>query len=380
VPKLDSILQEYIKNHVVKHVKKFDSGTHFDRALVKTAVSLGLFEKFFPNSPNGQDGLRALSTTIEEVSKYCGNTRNFFLVSCAMFGKTIERCRSKSNYLDSVFNEIKNGEAIGSVAYTELEGSSNPKSFNTHLSNLGEGSLILNGNKTWITFAGIADYFLVACLYDGELVFVVVPSSAEGIKITLLDSLAGNRGSALAEITFNQVTVKNSQLLPIICIESGWPTFERIFSVGRVCAASSAIGLTKACIEMCFDRLNSRHSLGKKLIENQIWQQELAKNGSQLRAVEAIRNVALNYLDEDRFDFINSDCTVAKNLGAEIAILSSQLNVKAHGAYGYLENEDPNRLMREALSFEFIEGSSLVLNKKIFTQLAGKLLLNRKSR
>nr|WP_255700985.1 acyl-CoA dehydrogenase family protein [Polynucleobacter sp. IMCC 29146] len=294
-----------------------------------------------------------------------------------MFGKTLERYQGENDYLNNVYSQIKIGGAIGSVAYTETGGNTNPKSLKTHLSKIADGSFILYGHKTWITLGGIADFFLVTCLYEGELAIAVVPSLAKGIKIDLIDSLAGNRGSALADITFDKVILDKNQILPTICSESSWPAFEWIFSVGRVYAASSAIGLTKSCISMCFDRLNSRHSLGKKFIENQIWQQELAKANSQLRAVEAIRNVALDYLGNNKYVFLNSDCTIAKNLGAEIAIQSSQLNLKAHGAFGYLENEEPNRLLREALSFEFIEGSSLVLNKKIFSQLVGNLIVNK---
>lgn len=374
---LSPILQEYTKNHVVKYVNHFDSGKHFDRILINEATSLGLLEKIFTSDEKRLEGLYALAASTEEVSKYCGNTRNFFLVSCAMFGKTLEKFKDQNVYLNSVFSEIKNGAAIGAIAYTETSGSTNPKSLITHLSKVTDRNFVLQGHKTWITLGGIADYFLVACIFENELVTAVVPSSAKGVKIVLLDTLAGNRGSALAEIFFDKVILDKDQILPTMCLDSGWPTFEWIFSIGRVFAASSAIGLTKSCISMCFDRLNSRYSLGKKLIDNQIWQQDLAKINSQLRAVEAIRNVALNYLGENNFAFLNSDCIIAKNLGAEIAIQSSELNMKAHGAFGYFENENPNRLLREALSFEFIEGSSLVLNKKIFSQLAGSLILNR---
>jgi len=368
-------LNLFIKTDVAKYVEAFDSGEIFDRAVLAGAINHGLLDAIFTSKGFANDGLFALAKILEDVSGVCGNSRNFFLVSCGMFGKALERFNKNNFFVEDVYEKIRNGVAIGAVAHTEKSGGSDHRIFKTRLTRSNTGDFVLNGHKTWITFAGIADYFLVSCFLGEDLVFVLVPKSSLGIEIKLIESLSGNRGSGIADINFDGVVIQKNQIMPSMCDESKWPIFEWIFSVGRVLAASSAIGLIKASIKMSFLRLKSRESFGKKLIESQVWQQELAEMSSQLRAIECLRDISLNYLDEFKYDFLNSDCSMVKNIASNLAIQAAQMNVRVHGAYGYLESEPPNRLLREAVSFEFIEGTNYVLNRKIFAQISGQMIV-----
>jgi len=83
--------------------------------------------------------------------------------------------------------------------------------------------------------------------------------------------------------------------------------------------------------------------------------------------------VSLDFL-AGQYDRLNSDCLIVKNLGAALANEAAQMNFIAHGANSYMDSSSSGRYLREALSFEFIEGCELVLNQKIYAQFAGRMI------
>jgi len=170
-----------------------------------------------------------------------------------MFGKALEKLSHDNDFFKDIFSQVKAGNAIGAVALTEEYGGSDSKNFRSKLVEISKNCYELSGKKVWITLGGVANYYIVAAQLDGSVKLALIPAESKGLTFENMTGLIGNRGSAIAEINFESVKVQKFQILPETLID-GWPCSDWILSVGRVMAASSAIGLSKECLSDSFSR------------------------------------------------------------------------------------------------------------------------------
>jgi len=297
------------------------------------------------------------------VSGLCGNLRNLFLVNYGMVGRLLSSCLPLDSEIHEALDALAAGRKFAAIAITEKSGGSNPRGQTTQVKKTS-GKFKLSGEKRWITGGYIADFYLVQAWVDNELRFVYVPANSAGLSAEEIMGTMGARGSGLAIIKFDDVTVEDFWILPTS--PSGFAPIsstDYVMKSGRLFAGASALGIGLAAIDGATKVLRKKNNSRGTLYTQGDWQQRISKMYIESLALkELLSNLSKCFDIEMRANI--DKFTPFKILSTEFSIRASQLFFEAAGADSYSDQSYPNRLLREALAGNFIEGGNAVLIQK----------------
>ncbi|MBI6547459.1 acyl-CoA dehydrogenase family protein [Xenorhabdus lircayensis] len=263
------------------------------------------------------------------------------------------------------------GEIIGAFAQTEVSAGGDSKNLSTRFEECGD-DLSVNGQKSWITFAQIADLFLVFGKYQGLDTAVLVPKNTAGLKITAKKNMLGFKSAYLAVLDFNDCWIPKTNIV-------GKPGFGQnlisnsALDYGRISVAWAAVGIQQAALVASARRANSRATFGTLLADQGIIRGYLAEMSSSLLASQLIclsATKAKEAKDEDALEQILQ----AKFFASQEAGAAAAKAVQIHGGHGCDEINGISRLYRDAKILQVVEGSN-----ELQKMLIGKEVCNRYS-
>ncbi|PHM27335.1 acyl-CoA dehydrogenase family protein [Xenorhabdus budapestensis] len=286
----------------------------------------------------------------------------------SMMLKTIEDWGSQEQK-QRFLAPLVTGELIGAFAQTEVSAGGDSKNLSTRFEDHGN-ELSINGQKSWITFAQIADLFLVFGKYQGLDTAVLVPKNAPGLTITAKKNMLGFKSAYLAGLDFNDCRVPKTNIV-------GKPGFGQnlisnsALDYGRISVAWAAVGIQQAALSASVYRANSRSTFGTLLADQGIIRGYLAEMSSSLLASQLIclsATKAKEARDEDALEQILQ----AKLFASQEAGVSAAKAVQIHGGYGCDEINGISRLYRDAKILQVVEGSNelqkMLIGKQICTR------------
>ena len=170
---------------------------------------------------------------------------------------------------------LARGTTVGCFGLTEPDHGSDPSGMQTTAMQDSDGTYVLNGSKTWITNAPIADVFVVWAKLDGVVRGFVVEREAAGTALCTvrIDGKVPLRTSATGTILLEDCRVPAHALLP------GTAGLSAPFSClnkARFGIAWGALGAAEACTEIARDYCVARHQFGQPLASRQLVQRKLA--------------------------------------------------------------------------------------------------------
>ena len=230
------------------------------------------------------------------------------------------------------------------------------------------GALVLEGGKTFISNAGLADFYCVLAREDGVpgeregLRMVQVPATSPGIEACPFEVMAPH---PIGDVVFHGVRVERGQCLgePGSGLELALATLTRF----RTSVAAAACGFARAALEASVAHLARRAQFGRPLAANQGLRFDLAEMDVRLRAAELLVAEAAEAVDDGR----ESTAAVAraKLFATEAASWICDRAVQHHGGLGVKRGETVERLFREVRALRIYEGTSeiqrLILAKEL---------------
>ncbi|MDC9589589.1 acyl-CoA dehydrogenase family protein [Xenorhabdus sp. XENO-10] len=288
----------------------------------------------------------------------------------SMMLKTIEDWGSQDQKQRFLAPLVK-GEIIGAFAQTEVSAGGDSKNLSTQFEDHGD-ELSINGQKSWITFAQVADLFLVFGKYQGLDTAVLVPKNTPGLKVTAKKNMLGFKSAYLATLDFNDCRVPKTNIV-------GKPGFGQnlisnsALDYGRISVAWAAVGIQQAALSASAHRANSRATFGTLLADQGIIRGYLAEMSSSLLASQLIclsATKAKEAKDEDALEQILQ----AKLFASQEAGVGAAKAVQIHGGHGCDEINGISRLYRDAKILQVVEGSN-----ELQKMLIGKQVCNRYS-
>jgi len=190
------------------------------------------------------------------------------------------------------------GELIGAFGLTEPNHGSDPSSMETTAIDNGE-HYILNGSKTWITNAPIADVFIVWAKLNGKIRGFILDRGMEGIETPTIKGKFALRASETGMIMMDNVKVPKDRILPNVQGLGG--PFSCLNSA-RYGIAWGALGAAEFCFETARDYSLERIQFSKPLASNQLIQLKLANMQTEIAlGLEGCLKVG-RYFDDDDVD------------------------------------------------------------------------------
>jgi alkylation response protein AidB-like acyl-CoA dehydrogenase len=270
---------------------------------------------------------------------------------------------------------LAKGEIIGAFALTEPGAGSAIQSLATEFTqSVTNGSLVLNGQKKWISCAQFARVFLVFGKLEERSVACLVPSGAAGLKVEPIHDLMGFRAAGLAQLHFKDVEVPSANLVgkPGFALSHVAPVG---LHYGRISTACSALGLLRGCFEDSIAHAAVRKIGDKTVGDIGMIRSLIARMGTNLEAGSLLCHNACRS-EDDRLPEVFEKSLIAKYFTSRAAVRAASDAVQIRGASGCHGSSPVSRYYRDAKIMEIIEGTTQIhedLLGKIFIAQAGRL-------
>lgn len=252
------------------------------------------------------------------------------------------------------------GDKIAAFAQTEPDIGSDVAAMKTIARR--EGNVyILNGEKTWISLATKADHFLVIAKHDPQtapaykgISAFMVTSDMKGVTTGDLHGKLGVRAGSTGWIRFDNVEVPVENRIG----EEGEGFYIGMSALdnGRFTVGWGATGMIRACLEDSVTYAKDRTAFGKPIAEFQLMQQKLAYMQQWYDAAEML-GYKVGWLKNQGIRNTRETSTF-KWLATDYAMQAALEAVQIHGAYGYSDEFDVERYMRNAKGEVIYEGTS----------------------
>jgi alkylation response protein AidB-like acyl-CoA dehydrogenase len=340
----------------------FDQGTGVSREMINRMGELGLLGAGLPAEYGGgscdalQTGLIAL-----EVGKACCSVRSVLTVHSSLVGESISRLGSleqKRKWLPAICS----GTAIGAFALSEPATGSDAAAVQANYT-MKDGCYVINGMKKWITLGALADFFIVIARCDNQVSAFIVDSDQQGISIQPIKGMIGNRGSHVAQIQLDNVTVGPERLL---CSEGlGFSHVVNIaMDCGRHSIAWAGQAITEEALTCMVTYARTRKQFGQPLGRISAIRAMIA---DATVAVHAGRQLCTNaaLLRNQRHENSIHETIIAKVFTSRNAVKTANDAVQLLGANGCCSDYPAERLLRESKILEVIEGTTQILQEVI---------------
>ena len=261
------------------------------------------------------------------------------------------------------------GELVGCHAMTEPEAGSDPYSLVATARRADDG-FVLNGRKTFITNAPVADVVVVFAR-TGEalgplgITAFVVPAGTPGMDVSGEIDKMGLRTSPMSEVVLEDCFVPASAVLGRV--GRGADVFHRSMQWERACIMASQVGLMRRTMEGCIGYANERRQFGQPIgrfgpVADKIADMQVA--------VDAGRALVLRvgWLMDHGLETTRASA-VAKLFVSEANVRVHLDALQIHGGYGYTKEFGVERALRDAIGGRIYSGTSEIQRRIIARSL-----------
>lgn len=362
-------MQQMFRDFAIKEVApkaiEVDETHEFPLENVKKMQDLGFFGIPFAEE-NGGIGMDTLTyvLAVEELSKVCATTGVIVSAHTSLGAGAIENWgndEQKEKYLVP----LASGEKLGAFALTEPDAGTDAAGQKT-VAKLEGDHYILNGSKIFITNAGYADTYVVFAMTDKSqgtkgISAFIVEKDYEGFTLGTKEKKMGIHGSATYELVFNNVKVPKENLLGEE--GKGFKIAMNTLDGGRIGIAAQALGIAQGALDRTVKYVKERSQFGRSIAKFQNTQFVLADLAAKIEAARLLVYKAA-WLKDQKESYGLAAAT-AKLFASETAMEVTTKCVQLHGGYGYTQEYEVERMMRDAKITEIYEGTSEVMRMVI---------------
>lgn len=260
------------------------------------------------------------------------------------------------------------------LATTEPGSGSDSASITTRASAV-DGGYQLNGQKAWISNAGLAGGYVVFAKTDpaqrsrGVTAFLL-PRDTEGMEFGAPMKKMGQRAIVCREIFFSDAFVPSANRLGEE--GQGFYGLMRTFDISRVVLGAAALGTARAAYEYARDYALERVQFGKPVIEHQAVAFRLADMAARIDAAWLQVLNAARMIDAGQAvprEQVTASAAMAKLGASEAAMFCTWAGVQTLGGWGYSREHPVEQWMRDAKLEEIEEGTSDIMRLLISRNL-----------
>jgi acyl-CoA dehydrogenase len=355
---LANSLEKWAAAHLVgAHDKDIDEAC---RKLVRELGDAGWLKYAIGGAAYGAAGdkidTRALCVIRETLARHSGLADFVFAMqglgsgAITLFGTEAQ----KQKYLP----RVANGTAIAAFALSEPDAGSDVAALQCE-AKLSDDTYELNGEKTWISNGGIADFYVVFARTNEApgsrgITAFIVDSDSRGFEIAERIQIIAPH--PLARLKFAKCRVSIAQRLGDP--GQGFKIAMATLDVFRTSVAAAAVGFARRAMEEALRRAMSRKMFGQTLGEFQLTQAKLAEMATGIDASALLTYRAAWLRDEGHN--VTVEAAMAKMTATETAQRVIDAAVQMLGARGVVSEEPVERLYREIRPLRIYEGATEV--------------------
>jgi glutaryl-CoA dehydrogenase (non-decarboxylating) len=224
-----------------------------------------------------------------------------------------------------------------------------------------DGTYLLNGQKSWISYATEAAYCLVfaktdpAAAHKGISAFII-ELDWDGIEARQIPNKLGIWAGSTGELFFDNVQVPAESLVG--AEGEGFKIAMHSLDQGRFTVAAGAVGVVRACLEASVKYANERKTFGQEIGKYQFVQDMIA---DMVMGYETSRLLVMQAAHLKNKGVRNTrETSLAKWQATESAFKAAHLAIQVHGAYGYSAEYPVERYFRNSRAPIIYEGTTQI--------------------
>ena len=357
---MQQMLQEFAVNEVKPLAADVDEEERFPEETVAKMQKIGLLGIPYPKEYKGQGGdYLAYVMAVEELSKVCATTGVIVSAHTSLCCAPIYE-NGTDEQKEKFLAPLISGEKLGAFGLTEPNAGTDAAG-QTTTAVLDGDEWVLNGSKIFITNAIYADTYVVIAVTDksqgtrGTSAFIV-EKGTPGFSFGLKEKKMGIRGSATAELIFENCRIPKGNLLG--GLGKGFKIAMQTLDGGRIGIAAQALGIADGALDEAVAYVKERRQFGRPLSKFQNTQFQLADMFARVDAAKYLVYKAA-WKKQNKLPY-GVDSATAKLFAAETAMFVTTKAVQLFGGYGYTRDYPVERMMRDAKITEIYEGTSEV--------------------
>lgn len=370
------VARDFAQNEIAPTVDADDKAHRFRRDIVDKMGELGFLGCPVPEQYGGSEmGYLAWVVIAEQIARVHSSMRLPFNMQ---MGPALTLLRygteeQKRKYVPG----LASGEKMGCFAITEPNAGSDVASMRTTAIKDGD-FYVLNGGKTWISNAQVADLALVYAYTDpgtkvkGMSAFIV-EMNTPGISVAPIEEKLGTWAAPTGEIIFENCRIPKDALIGKE--GDGFKICMNQLNDTRLGCAAGALGVAQACVDAAIEYANQREQFGQPIGKFSTIQDMIAEMVVETEAARMLVYRAAWLKDQNQPSALET--SMGKYFAAEAANHCADKAVKIFGAYGYSEEYAVARYYRDAKSYQIVEGSSAIQKMIIGQDALGYRKANR---
>ncbi len=332
----------------------------FPRELWEACAEFGIQGLPFPTEYGGTDtDLLTTMLAMEGLGYACKDHGLLFSIHAHMWSVAMPilgfgNAEQKSRYLPGLID----GTLVGAHGMSEPDSGSDAFSLRTRAEKHGD-RYVLNGTKTFVTNAPVADLFLAFASVDRErgmwgVTAFVIERDTPGLSVGRAIGKMGLKTSPMAEVTFTDCELpaearvgQEGQGARIFNHSMGWE---------RSCILATDVGAMERQLETSIEYARTRQQFGKpigsfQLVASKIVDMKLALETSRLLLYRAAWAQAEGHE-------AGIEAALAKLHISESAVQAALDAIQVHGGYGYMTEFEVERELRNMIGGRLYSGTS----------------------
>ena len=273
---------------------------------------------------------------------------------------------------------VARGEAIAAFALSESEAGSDVAAMACSARADGD-TVVLDGEKTWISNGGIADFYVVFARDDHGP--ETPRRGAKGISAYIVD--AGTPGFDIAErieviaphplarLHFTACRIPLAQRIG--AAGEGFKVAMRTLDVFRTSVAAAALGLARRALAEALSRATTRRMFEQRLADFQLTQAKLAQMATRVDSAALLTYRAA--WQRDRGANVTREAAMAKMVATEGAQQVIDAAVQLFGGLGVVSGQAVETLYREIRALRIYEGATevqqLIIARELLKDIKG---------
>lgn len=367
---IQQLARDFARNEMAPVAEHYDQTHEYPWPVIKKAQELGLTTLNVPEEYGGL-GLSLFEECMvsEELAWGCSGMSTAMGVNgLAILPVLIAgNEQQKKEYCGRLVDGC-----MASYGLTEPEAGSDVAGIKTTARKEGD-HYILNGSKTFITGATVANFFTVFAYtdidqrYNGMSCFIVDRDWA-GVSVGKPFNKMGQHASDTAELIFDNVKVPASHLLGEE--GKGFLIAMKVFDRSRPPTSAGAVGVAQRALDEAIRYAKERVVKGQPIWKHQVIGHMIADMAMEVEAARLLVWKSAWAVDEGLSNTLYS--AFGKAYAADKAMKIATDAVQVFGGYGYMSEYPVEKLMRDAKIYQIYEGTSQIQREIIVRELFRK--------
>jgi glutaryl-CoA dehydrogenase (non-decarboxylating) len=354
------MVRDFAQKEIAPVIKEYDRKQEPIPFALKRMGELGILGLPFPvrYGGSGMDYI-AWGLACEELEVVDTSLRVVMSVHTGLCGMTVFQWGTEEQK-QKFLVPLAKGEKIGCGVFTEPGMGSDVAAMRTSAKRDGD-SYILSGEKMWISLASKADLALVTVKTNPSarkpsegLSSFIVDLHSRGVTRGDIHGKLGVRAGSTGWINFQDVRVPVENRIGEE--GEGFKITMSAFDHGRYTVASGATGIIRAALEASVNYSKTRTTFGQPIAEHQLIKEKIA------RMAQDHEIARLLYLQAGWMQNMGKRNTLqtsyAKKFATEASFSAANEAIQIHGAYGFSDEYDVERYLRNSKGAVIYEGSS----------------------